>query len=37
MNRLITSALLCGAALSGTAQAHKVLLEQTPAAAQLNF
>lgn len=37
MNRLITSALLCGAALSGTAQAHQVWLEQTPAAAQLYF
>ncbi|QOT79128.1 DUF4198 domain-containing protein [Cupriavidus basilensis] len=37
MNRLITSALLCGAALSGTAQAHQVWLEQTPATAQLYF
>ncbi|NUA27718.1 cobalt ABC transporter substrate-binding protein [Cupriavidus basilensis] len=37
MNRLITSALLCGAALSGTAQAHQVWLEQTPTAAQLYF
>lgn len=37
MNRLITSALLCGAALGGTAQAHQVWLEQTPAAAQLYF
>jgi len=37
MHRLITSALLCSAALAGTAQAHQVWLEQTPATAQLYF
>ncbi|MDF3837184.1 cobalt ABC transporter substrate-binding protein [Cupriavidus basilensis] len=37
MNRLILSALLCGAVLGGTAQAHQVWLEQTPAAARLYF